>query len=386
MRSLLFALALAACNPVPVQPDASLSNDAGGGSDAGQDPGEIATTIRVHYPAGARSILLRGSGGPLNWNTGVAFTSGADDTWTYSTTEIVTETEWKPLLDDTTWSRGPNYRVRPGETVDAYPRFNTVKGWFEKRWPAFHSNTLNNDRDIWVYYPASYFENTRAHYPVVYMHDGQNVFDPTLAFSGNEWGVDEAFDDAAESGAFKEALVVAVTNTANRLWEYTPTRDSNVGAGGGADQYLTMLVSELKPRVDNELRTLAGRETTVLIGSSLGGLVSAYAGTKHPAVFGLIGELSPSTWWDNQVIIGLVTTANNRMPRPLRVYIDSGDSGPSSDDMANTAQLAQTYVTGGYQSGVDLLHVIQAGATHHETYWAQRFPGAMRFLLGPRTP
>jgi predicted alpha/beta superfamily hydrolase len=233
-----------------------------------------------------------------------------------------------------------------------------------------------------VYLPPSYDENTLAHFPVVYMHDGQNLFDPSIAFGGNPWWVQNAIDAAAESGAFAEAIVVGPEATADRIGEYTPTKDPNYGGGNGL-LYLRMLVEELKPKVDTELRTQPEREHTAILGSSLGGLISSYAGVVKPEIFGIVGAMSPSTWWDSTVLLTLVpmTPAS---PRPLRVYVDSGDSGTSNDDKDNTAKLAQAYRTLGYSDGTSLKYVVQAGASHSEIYWAQRLPEALKFMLGPR--
>jgi predicted alpha/beta superfamily hydrolase len=120
------------------------------------------------------------------------------------------------------------------------------------------------------------------------------------------------------------------------------------------------------------------------VGSSLGGLRSAYAGTPQADAFGLIGAFSPSTWWDSTVLLTKVAQSP-ASPRPLRVYVDSGDSGPSSDDKDNTARLAQAYRVLGYAEPTTLKYVVQPGATHSEVYWAQRLPAALSFLLGPRS-
>jgi predicted alpha/beta superfamily hydrolase len=178
--------------------------------------------------------------------------------------------------------------------------------------------------------------------------------------------------------------VIGVANTSGRIYEYTPTTDPGTPGGGGADLYLQMLVSELKPQVDTMLRTRKDRASTSLAGSSLGGLVTAYAGLKHPDVFGRVAALSPSTWWNGTVIISDVATTAPAPMRPLTVYVDSGDSGTSNDDKVDTDQLATTYLGLGYTDGVDFRHVVQAGASHSETYWAERFPGAMQLLLGAR--
>jgi predicted alpha/beta superfamily hydrolase len=338
--------------------------------------------LRVHYPAGAHTLSVRGSTGPLNWDSGQRATAGADDTWTFSTDAITAPTEWKPLLDDATWSRGPNYRVMPGQTVDVYPHFTTTAGRVYQFIPTFHSNALGNDRTVWAYLPPTYLENSRATFPVVYMHDGQNLFDPALAFGGNEWHVDETMDAAAEDGSIAEAVVIAPENTAARIDEYTPTYDSTEMAGGRGDLYLQMLVSELRPVVESMLRVRRGPASTGILGSSLGGLISAYAGLRHAETFGLIGAMSPSTWWDNNVIITDVMMSAGASPRALRVYLDSGDSGPSNDDVTQTTMLTQAYVGVGYAEGTDLLHVVQMGGQHSEIYWSQRLPGALHFLLG----
>ena len=356
-----------------------------GDGSGGNTPRPAATTVRVHYPAGSHTLAIRGDGAGLTWDAGQPFAAGPDDTYSFTVADLAAPLEFKPLVDDATWSRGPNYKVAPGTTVDVYPHFTTVTGTVEKLIATFHSTTLGNDRAVWAYLPPSYAENTRARFPVLYMHDGQNLFDPALAFGGNEWKVDETLDAAAEDGSIEELIVIGVENTAQRIYEYTPTTDPSTAGGGGGDQYLAMLVTELKPQIDAMLRTVPDRAHTGLLGSSLGGLISAYAGVKQPDVWGIVGAMSPSTWWNSEVIIGDV----GGMPmgaRPARVYVDSGDSGTSNDDVTNTNQLAATYVNIGYTSGVDFLHVVQAGGQHNEVYWAERLPGALQFLFGPRNP
>jgi predicted alpha/beta superfamily hydrolase len=377
-------------------PDAGTPSDGGpssgdqgaplvdGGGDGASNDG--VTTLRIHYPAGSHALTLRGNTAPLTWDKGVALTAGANDTYQYTMTlqPSVAQVEMKPLLDDTTWSRGPNYVMRRGETADVYPHFVTVKGTVKQLFSAFHSTLLGNDRVVWVYLPPSYDENPRATFPVAYMHDGRNLFDPQLAFGGNEWKVDETLDGAAEDGTIRELIVIGPEATSDRIYEYTPTSDPAEGKSGGGDLYLRMLVEELKPQVDAQLRTQPGRATTAVIGSSLGGLISVYAGVKHPDTFGLVGALSPSTWWDNTTIIGDVKGMG--AARPDRVYVDSGDSGQDNDDVVNTNLLAAAFVQIGYVDGTTLKHVVQAGGQHSEIYWAMRLPGTLSFLFGARQP
>lgn len=359
---------------------AAAGGRSGGGS--GVDAGVASTTIRVHYPTGTRRMFLRGSLAPLSWTAGVAMQQVDAETWEYSLPAHSTELEFKPRLDETEWSKGPNYVVKPGMTVDVFPRFFRDVGEVSRRWADFRSAALNNSRGVWVYLPPTYLENTTFRAPVVYMHDGQNLFDASTAFGGTEWQVDETMNRTANDGFIAEAIVVGPENTAARIDEYTPTSTMQYGGGQGAT-YLRFLVDELKPAVDREYRTRPGRESTVVIGSSLGGLISTYAGVQKPEVFGNVGAMSPSTWWDNRWILGSVAGLRAAPLRPLKVYVDSGNAGTSMDDVTNTADLAQAWRDRGYADEVTLKYVVQNGASHNETYWAQRLPVALRFLLGP---
>jgi predicted alpha/beta superfamily hydrolase len=360
---------------------AAADSGAGGGSDAG-DAGGL-TTIRVHYPTGTHSLALRGAEAPLSWTTNTPATKTADG-WTWSSRNVTAAFDFKPLLDGTTWSLGPNYRVAPGETIDITPRFQSTsaKGSFAVRWQAFASPTLGRTRKVWVYLPPGYAENTEARYPVVYMHDGQNLFDRNAAFGC--WYADQALDDGAANGSIREAIIIGPEATSARMIDYTPSVDPGRGEGGGADAYLASLAAELKPLVDRELRTRTGREDTAILGSSLGGLVSAWAGVRRAETFGLVGAMSPSTWWDSTMILGAVSSMGTQATKPLRVYVDSGNAGPSSDDSSNTGELARRYRSVGYRDGVDFLYVLANGHQHNESYWAQRLPRALAFLVGPR--
>ena len=351
--------------------------------------GPVLTSVRVHYATIAATpaikpgdLAIRGSAGPLSWDKSLVLAAASPGLYTWSSPDVKADLELKPLLGET-WSRGPNYRVKPGQSIDIYPHFTTTRGTVTNKYPAFTSTKLPSTRGIWVYLPPTYVENTEARFGVLYMHDAQNLFSADTAFGGNEWKVDETMDAGADDGSIREVVVVGVESTAARIEELTPSVDPSYG-GGKANQYLSMIVDELKPMVDKDLRTLPARDETAIMGSSLGGLVSAYAGVRHADVFGLVGEMSPSTWWDGTMILGEVATTPTRPAKPLRVYVDSGDSGTSNDDVTNTTELASRYRKAGYTDNKDLLHVIQPGAIHTETYWASRLPAALHFLLGTR--
>ncbi len=342
----------------------------------------VTTTLVVKYPTTSHTLSVRGSAPPLNWNSGVAMTKVDAETWSLTLTTLTQDVEWKPLLDDTTWSKGPNWTAKKGERTEIAPRFLRDTGTWSLRWPTFTSTVLGNTRGVYVYLPPTYLENAAARMPVVYMHDGQNLFDPAAAFGGVTWRVPETMDAAANDGRFREAIVVGPENAgAARIDEYTPSADPMYGGGKG-DLYLRFLFEELKPRVDSELRTRAGRDDTIFIGSSLGGLISSYAGVRRADAVGHLGAMSPSVWWDGRVLLSLI--AASPTSRPLRVYVDSGDSGPSNDGVVDTRELVGAYRALGYVDGVTLRYVEQVGATHTEAAWASRLPGALEFLLGPR--
>lgn len=347
------------------------------------------TTLRVHYPLPVdKKLSVRGSLAPFTWASGIFMTRVAADRFELRIRDLPRELEWKPLVEDGTWSRGQNYRVRPGQTVDVYPHFFQAAGRYVRHYSALESKILGNRRGVWLYLPPSFDENPLARYPVLYMHDGQNLFDPRYAFLGRTWRVAEALDagiDALDpTQHLPELVVVGPENTASRVYEYTPTVGSDPRYhGGGGDLYLRFLAEELQPAIDADPllrgRLLAGRAHRALAGSSLGGLITAYAGVRQRDVWGRLGIFSPSTWWDDRLIVSTVAGSAGTLPRWDRVYVDSGQPDDGYDD---TKVLAQTYRDLGYRDGVDLMYVAEPGGMHNEDAWARRLPAALRFLCG----
>lgn len=409
--------ALAACGGGTAALDGgadAVENDA---AEVAPDLGPPKTTIRVHYPAGEHTMSLRGGGAPLDWSQGVAMTPAPGSMWIWTSDALAGEVEFKPLLDDTTWARGANYHVQPGRTIDVYPHFLRTQGEIMRLFTSFPATPIEGgvaQRDVWVYLPAVYLENERAQLPVLYMHDGQNLFAAVSGAFGCTWEVDTTLDAAGEHGwcadgrectgdgdcgtdercrGLPDVIVIAPETTNERLFEYTPTVDASLpqcatdrGCGGG-ELYLTMLIDQLKPAVDDLLRTRPERRSTGLMGSSLGGLISAWGGIHHPEVFGLVGALSPSTWWDSRMILDEVAGMAAAPLRALRVYVDSGDSGPegADDGKADTDLLAAAYLSVGYAEGVDFHHIVQQGGEHSECWWRLRFPWALAFLFAAPT-
>jgi predicted alpha/beta superfamily hydrolase len=240
---------------------------------------------------------------------------------------------------------------------------------------AVHSPELDNQRDVLVYLPPTYHRSERS-YPVLYMQDGQNLFDPSTSYAG-EWGVGRAMNAAARRGL--EAIVVGVPNMGpERLDEYSPYPDPKVGGGGKGAAYADFLVHTLKPIVDQRFRTEPGRERTVVAGSSMGGLISLVALLRHPETFGAAGVLSPSLWFAGGTIFSEVEGSPYV---PARIYLDIGvQEGPQH--VANARRMRDLLLSKGYRIGSDLHWLESRSGRHDERSWGRRFARALPFLLG----
>lgn len=244
------------------------------------------------------------------------------------------------------------------------------------------SPQLGNRRDILVYLPPSY-DRTKRRYPVIYMHDGQNLFDRATSF-GEEWEVDQTLEEAAGEGL--EAIVVGIPNMGkDRLNEYSPWHDRKHNQGGSGEAYVDFIVHTLKPIIDRDFRTMPGRESTGIAGSSMGGLISLYAFFKCPAVFGFAGVMSPALWFGGGSIYPFV---KERPFVPGRIYLDVG-TNEGSEEMHDVRRLKEILTKKGYRAGRDLLFVVEMGGQHNERAWARRMRRELHFLLGvpePRKP
>lgn len=250
----------------------------------------------------------------------------------------------------------------------------------------FHSRFLPADRDIIVYLPPGYERERRKRYPVLYLHDGQNLFDGATSFiPGGEWRMDETAQALIEAGEIKPLIIVGVYNAGkDRVEEYTPTMDAKVKQGGRADFYGRMLVEELKPFIDAQYRTLPGPESTGLGGSSLGGLVSLYLGLKYPRVFGRLAIVSPSVWWDQKMIVRGVQALGGKTR--TRIWLDMGtkESRNPMDAVNDARALRDALVAKGWKENADLKYFEAEGAEHSEKAWAERAGPMLKFLYGKK--
>ena len=231
------------------------------------------------------------------------------------------------------------------------------------------SPQLGNRRDLLVYLPPSHIRSERR-YPVIYMQDGQNLFDRSTAFGGNEWQVDETLELLSQSGL--EAIAVGLPHPgAERLSEYSPFDGFRPGHG---DAYLDFVIDTVKPLIDDTFLTLPDREHTGLLGSSMGGLISLYGFFRRPEVFGLAASMSPALWYARGAIYSYVRQAPFN---PGRVYLDHGSRENSA------TRMQRLLMEKGYHLGQELAYVEEEGGEHNEAAWARRLPGALRFLLEP---
>ena len=286
---------------------------------------------------------------------------------------------------------------------DSHPVPRPTSGHVE-RLPAIASRFVE-PRPVDVWLPESYGRDPSRRYPVIYMHDGQNVFDGALVLGPwGGWHVDEAIARAAARGSIREAIVVAVWNTgAHRYAEYYPTKalpvldeplrgrfvETTLARRSRGDDYLRFLVEEVKPEVDRRFRTMPGRDDTMLMGSSMGGLVSLYAMSEYPQVFGAAACLS-AHWVGSQLpdvafpLASLVYLDRHLAPATdHRLYIDAGDQGLDAAYAAPLALFDRVAAAHGYE-GPRYRSLRFPGAGHNETAWAARLDEPLAFLLGTR--
>ncbi|HEU4853405.1 MAG TPA: alpha/beta hydrolase-fold protein [Telluria sp.] len=319
-----------------------------------------ATTVRIHYDAGTQALAVRGDKGPMTWSQGVPAERGVDGVWSYTWPDALGDVQMKPALGDKV-STGGVYRIKAGGTLDIYPFFGAPFGKVTIV-EGIESPQLKNKRALRVYLPPSYQENTRKHYPVLYMHDGQNLFDAKTASFGTEWGIDETVNRLIATGQMAEVIVVGIDNTPERIAEYTPCCDPKHG-GGRLDAYRKFIVETVKPYVDRSYRTLPGREHTAIMGSSLGGIASVYIAQKDPGVFSKAGGVSSSFWWNQ----GALTKTVPRVP--VKFYIDAGTR---DDGLPDTERMRDAMLSTGYRPDVDLYFHAADGGSHNEKSWAAR--------------
>ncbi len=232
------------------------------------------------------------------------------------------------------------------------------------------------NRKMGIYLPRGYDQNTWKRYPVVYMHDGENIFYPSNGLSGYGWEADRTATKEIGQGRMREVIIVGLASTANRTREYLPPEDTSGGQGFG-DTYSKFLVYDVKAKMDALFRTLPDANNTATIGSSSGGLITTYLGW-HTNVFGLIGPFSPAYL--------ISSNFNNRIKsepwKPLRIFTETGNIGyPETAILPDTWTILSYFIEKGYVQNRDLISRVGCGDSHSEAAWQKWLPDCFRFLL-----
>lgn len=256
--------------------------------------------------------------------------------------------------------------------------------------PEFASQFLPTTRTLAVWVPPGYDRDPDRRFPVLYLHDGQNLFDPETAFAGNPWWANEAAERETRAGRVRPLILVGVANTPDRLREYGPRRPGGKKGDDRSREYGRFLVDEVKPFVEANYQTLPGPDHTGVGGSSMGGLISLHLAKWYPGVFGRCAAMSPSLWWDREYFLKTLTVA----PRWLdwcRVWLDVGTrEGASEAGMRATTRrakwLAHLFLRRGMRAGEQFHFEVIDGGEHNEAAWGSRFDRVLRFLFPPGGP
>ena len=236
---------------------------------------------------------------------------------------------------------------------------------------AFEIPQLARKRRIWIYLPADYQQHTTQHYPVIYMQDGQNLFDAATAFSG-EWGIDKYLNTL---GAEKQCIVVGIDNGGNnRMQEYNPYTNKQFGKGEGK-AYVEFIVKTLKPYIDLHYRTQKEAKYTTVSGSSMGGLISYYAAIRYPDIIGNAGVFSPSFW----IAPDIYQVTKKLLPElsGSNFYFYGGER--EGEDLISHLKLTTSLLAGNPKIHTSL--EINPEGTHQEIYWGEAFKAFYEWLL-----
>ena len=240
----------------------------------------------------------------------------------------------------------------------------------------YHLNFQGEDlkpRDIIVWLPPIYFSDTTKRYSVLYMHDGQNIIDPSTSAFGYDWQVDEVADSLIKADVINEIIIVGIFNTSDRRAEYNYTP---LGY-----KYMEFIVSQLKPFIDNAYRTISDRNNTAIAGSSLGGLISFMMVWNYPQIFSKAACLSPTFKVNKFNYVDSVQNYNGTK-KDLKLYIDNGEVGSENKLLPGVNEMISVLQEKGYKLGEDLIFFVDSNGIHSETSWAKRIWRPLIFFFG----
>ena len=249
----------------------------------------------------------------------------------------------------------------------------------------FYSKVLDNHRTLRVYLPPGYDTDGDRRYPVLYMHDGQNLFDAATSFAGVEWSADETAQRLILAEEIEPIIIVGIDHTLSRMTEYTPRPD-----GESEDAYTRFVVQEVVPFIETTYRAEVSGGKRAVGGSSLGGLMSLYLAGAYPELFGRCAAMSPSLWWSDRWLLEAWREAWPEGLSGVRIWVDIGtreggqqvETGEPGQAVLNTRALVELLDEAGLSPDQDYRYVEAEGAWHNEQAWAERFEGVLRFFYG----
>lgn len=299
---------------------------------------------------------------------------------------LVTLGRWRAVEGD---GRGHELAPRPLHVNGSLTVNADVQGWGRTSIHYHHdfaSQFLPHPRTISVWLPPGYDLNVKRRFPVLYMHDGQNLFDPETAFAGNPWYADEVAEREVQAGRVEPLIVVGIANSVDRLLEYGPRSNGQDRVDDWSRDYGRYLVEEVKPFIDSSYRTLPEPEQTGVGGSSMGGLISLHLCKWYPDVFHRCAALSPSLWWDREFFLHSIQD-NPRWMDVCRVWLDMGTrEGATETGMRMTlrrvARLAHQFARQGMREGEQFVFLEAENGMHNEAAWGGRFDRVLQFLYG----
>lgn len=327
--------------------------------------------IRVVYPLQQNSeyqLVLRSS--LEDWNQDIEPTRTGPDWAEFEIRTSLAYFHFKPCLRSRRhgtihWSLGSNYLSPVPQRRHIYPHFFSDESGSVSELKQLISATGQNYR-YRIYLPPGYHENSLRRYPICFMHDGHNLFFPEEAFAGQTWRVQQTVDALDRMNSIETCIIVALYPN-DRFRDYTQP---------GCVQYAKFLTQTLIPEIDSSYRTLSGPGNRVVMGSSLGGLVSFYLAWNYPEVFGRAACLSSTFGYDNKL---LRAVKRSKRKRPVKIYLDSGWPG---DNFSVTQAMAHLLISKGYNLGSDVHYVAVPQASHDEVAWASRLHLPFQLLLG----
>jgi predicted alpha/beta superfamily hydrolase len=371
-------------------------------------PMEFVVAVPKETP-GDQLIYLSGSAPALgSWDgAGVAMKKGDDGKY-HAAVDLMSGVEHAFKVTRGTWStveRGAAGEETPNHTVKAdapgtvevsvatwvdggktIPGRITLSGDIRQH-KKFHSDTLGNDRTLVVYLPPGYDAAPDKKYPVLYMNDGQNLFDESTSFAGVEWKMDETAQALIADQKIMPIIIVGIFNSEQRTPEFTPKEMGSQTAPGRADDYANFVVNDVKSFIDKTYRTQPDREHTTIGGSSMGGLVALYIAAKHHETFSQVALLTP--WLRNNVkSFSDAMGADMSWTKGDRVYVDMGGAGganyPGDKPMDDARAFVKSLDTAGLKRGTDYEFKEVEKGEHNEAAWSKEVEGMLTFLYSTK--